>query len=532
MDSGNVSGEHLNSNRKLNHRSQLVASAAKIALGTGLSRMLGLLRDMLIARYFVPETRDAFVVAFRLPNFFRRIFSEGAITVSFTPIFVQNLPDRERAKALWSSVFTIVASISVLLSSIFVAFMPEILQVILPGEEYLSVPGKFEATVYLARIMISSIISFAIFAYMTAVLASLRKFLLAALAPCLFNLVVVLVAWFRPKWGPQEPMLAWAVIAGSVLQVLIVLPALWREGYFPRLRFKLDEEVWRVLQGIIPGILGLGLMQMTMIANIYFASYLPQGSHTFLYLADRLLELPLALFVISVGSALLPELSHHWARGEKKKLSEAVNSAIRLIAALALPAAIGLFLMANPICQVLFVGKQFTVADADQTAVILRICAMTLLSASAVRVLSQGFYAIETVWFPVLAAVVAFIAHIIFAFSFMKAFGLSGLALATSASSLVNLLLLLIAYHSWIGKIEWRALGRTLWKCAPAFAFLFLWIFLYDSYFQYWTNPVLKRSIILILTVGLGGAGYVFIAGVFGSDELKHLLSRMKSKLK
>lgn len=532
MESRDASGGHLNSNTKPKYSSAFVASAAKIAFGTGLSRLLGLLRDMLIARYFVPETRDAFVVAFRLPNFFRRIFAEGAITVSFTPVFVQNLREREKAKALWSSVFTVVASISVLLSSIFIAFMPEILRVILVGEAYLSVPGKFDATVYLARIMIASIISFSIFAYMTAVLASLRKFLLAALAPCLFNLAVVLVAWFRPHWGPQEPLLAWAIIAGSVLQVLIVLPALWKVGYFPRLRFKLDDDVWRVLQGIIPGIIGLGLMQMTMIANIYFASFLPQGSHTFLYLADRMLELPLALFVISVGSALLPELSHHWSRGEKKELSEAVNSAIRLIATLALPAAIGLFLMANPICQVLFVGKQFTVADADQTAIVLRICALTLLSVSLVRVLSQGFYAIETVWFPVLAAVVAFLAHIIFAFAFMRVFGLSGLALATSASSFVNLILLLIAYHNWIGKIEWKALGRTILRCVPAFAFLILWVILYDSYFQFWTNPVLKRSIILLLTVGTAGVGYILIASAFGADELKHLVSRVKAKFK
>lgn len=510
---------------------QFVASAAKIAFGTGLSRLLGLLRDMLIARYFVPETRDAFVVAFRIPNFFRRIFAEGAITVSFTPVFVQNLGDPSKAKALWSSVFTVVASIAVLICAIFITFMPDILKVLLPGAAYLSVPGKFEATVFLARIVILTIISFAIFAYMTAVLASLRRFLLAALAPCLLNIVAVIVAWTRPPWGPQEPILAWALVIGSVLQVLILLPALWKEGYLPSIRFKVDEDVWRVLNGVLPGIMGVGLMQLTMVANIYFASYLPQGSHTYLYLADRLLELPLALFVISVGSALLPEISGHWAAGRKREMSDAVNSAVRLIASLALPAALGLFLMAQPICEVLFVGRQFTVADATQTASVLRICTLTLLSVSAVRVLSQGFYAVGTVWFPVLAAVISFIAHLIFSFSFMRAFGLDGLALATSASSIVNLVLLFIAYQKWIGKIDFKQLARTLVRCAPGFAFLFLWVVLYDNYFQFWSNPYFKRSMVLITTVATGGLGYVIISGLFGAPELRSLLLRAKAKL-
>lgn len=511
--------------------STFVASAAKIALGTGLSRLLGLLRDMLIARYFVPETRDAFVVAFRIPNFFRRIFAEGAITVSFTPVFVQTLSDKDKARALWSSVFTVVGSIAILVSAIFIAFMPDILRVLLPGNAYVSVPGKFEATVFLARIVILTVVSFAIFAYMTAVLASLRRFLLAALAPCLLNIVAVLVAWFRPAWGPQEVNLAWALVAGSVLQVLILLPALWREGFLPSIRFTIDEDVWRVLGGVLPGVLGVGLMQLTMVANIYFASYLPQGSHTYLYLADRLLELPLALFVISVGSALLPEISAHWAAGRKRELSEAVNSAVRLIASLALPAALGLFLMAQPICEVLFVGRQFSVADATQTASILRICTLTLISVSAVRVLSQGFYAVGTVWFPVLAAVISFIAHLIFSYSFVSAFGLDGVALATSASSLVNLGLLFIAYQKWIGKIDFKKLGATLVRCAPGFAFLFLWVFLYDSYFQFWSNPYFKRSMVLITTVTTGGVGYVTIAGLFGAPELRQLLLRFKAKL-
>ncbi len=486
---------------------------------------------MLIARYFIPETRDAFVVAFRIPNFFRRIFAEGAITVSFTPVFVQNLSDPGKARSLWSSVFTVVGSIAVLLSTIFIAFMPDILRTMLPGAAYVSVPGKLDVTVFLARIVILTVISFAIFAYMTAVLASLRRFLLAAMAPCLLNIVAVLVAWFRPAWGPQETNLAWALVVGSVLQVLILLPALWKEGFLPRIRFTVDEDVWRVLQGVLPGILGVGLMQLTMVANIYFASYLPQGSHTYLYLADRLLELPLALFVISVGSALLPEIAAHWGGGRKVEFDQAVNSAVRLIASLALPAALGLFLMAQPICEVLFVGRQFSVFDATQTASILRICTLTLLSVSAVRVLSQGFYAVGTVWFPVLAAVISFIAHIIFSFSFMRAFGLDGLAMATSASSVVNLVLLFVAYQKWIGKIEFRRLGHTLVRCAPGFLFLFLWVVLYDNYFQFWSNPYFKRSMVLITTVATGGAGYVVIAGLFGAPELKHLLERVKAKV-
>ena len=335
---------------------------------------------MLTARYLPADVRDAFFVAFRLPNIFRRIFGEGALSASITPVLIEILSttpqnadrtsrakpldgaaelapkrfsetfnENQRARQFVAAMFSITLTITIVISLIAVIFMDQILAGLLSGNAYMSVPGKFELTVQLARIMFGFLILVSLYAYFMALLHSVRKFAAAAFAPVLFNSAMILAARLGSKWADESIILAWAVILGGVLQLLVLVPVMIRNDLLPRLTYRWEQpDVYRAMRKVLPGLFGLSVMQMATLVNLHFASQLAQGSQSYLYLADRILELPLSLFVVSLGSALLPTLALHWANGDRASMRETINHAMRLILFLALPAAVGMYVLAHP----------------------------------------------------------------------------------------------------------------------------------------------------------------------------------------
>ncbi|RYZ66172.1 MAG: murein biosynthesis integral membrane protein MurJ, partial [Proteobacteria bacterium] len=403
-------------------------------------RILGLVRDMMTARYFPNDVRDAFINAFRLPNLFRRLLGEGSLSISFIPIFVEILSGKgskdaaevdKRAKQLVAGVFSILMSVSITLSLLATIFMDDILRLLLSGEAYLAIPGKFELTVKLGRIMFSFLILVSLYAFFMAILNSLKKFAMTALAPCFFNIAMIAAALISPNAAAPEDILAWAVIAGGVLQMIVLVPGVLKAGFFPRFTAAWGSpDVLRVVKAILPSMFGMSIMQVTAIVNMHFTSTLPSGSQSYLYFADRILELPLSMFVVSVGSALLPTLAKYWAEDNKEAMSDTINHYIRLILFVAIPAAIGMFCLAQPIVSVLFLGKEFKYTDALATAQVIQVYSFTVIIAAGVRILAQGFYAIQNTWFPAVAGAVALCSHLIFAYTLTNAFGLNGLAAA------------------------------------------------------------------------------------------------------
>lgn len=526
----------------------VVVSALVFAGGTLLSRVLGLFRDMMIARYFSDDLRDAFLNAFRLPNLFRRILGEGSISVSFIPVFVDILSGRgrrasdtaqteteaeARARNLATGIFSILLTVTVTVSVLAILFMDDILYLFLNGSVYMSVPGKFDLTVKLGRVMFGFLILISLYGFFMAMLNALKKFALTAIAPCFFNLTVIAGALLSPRSVVPEFVLAWAVVLGGFVQMMVLVPALMRSGYFPRLTLRWNQpEVMRVLKAVGPSMFGLSILQISALVNMRFAADLESGSHSYLYLADRILELPLSLFVVSIGSVLLPTLAKFWAENDRDGMGETINHYIRLIVFVALPAAIGMFVLANSITEVLFLGREFKYDDAVATASIIRIYAFLVVTSAGVRILAQGFYAIQNTWFPALAAAVALITHVLFAFALTRAFRLQGLAVASVASSLVHVLMLATAYNAWVGSLQIKVFFRSFGKFIVCGAVMAATLQAYPSIHRliagrFWGS----RAFALGLAVTVGALVYMACAHLMRIHEYRETVATFRTRL-
>jgi putative peptidoglycan lipid II flippase len=432
-----------------------------------------------------------------------------------------------------AGVFSLLMSITITLSLLATIFMPEILHVLLGGAAYMSVPGKFELTVRLGRIMFCFLILVSLYAFLMAILNSLQKFAVTALAPCLFNIAMIAAAYFSPRFSAPEQVLAIGVLIGGFLQMLVLVPGVVKAGHFPRFKFALESrDVWRVLKAFVPGMIGLSLMQLTIVVNMFFASRLPSGSQSYLYLADRILELPISLFVVSIGSALLPTLARFWAEGNRRALSSTVNHSMRLILFVAFPSALGMFFLARPIVDVLFLGREFKYVDAIATSQVIQVYAFSVVMAAGVRILAQGFYAIQNTWFPALASLVALIAHVLFAVTLTSAFGLNGLAAASVGSLTVNLLMLATAYSKWVGDLESRRLIRAFGKFAVCGVAMVGVLMLHDRVLAIFGTRFFARASVLGVTIVAGAAVYLLAARLLKVDELRDATAVVLSKVR
>lgn len=533
-------------------RRAVTAAAFVFALGTFASRILGLIRDRMTAQYFSVEVRDAFIVAFRLPNMFRRLLGEGALSVSMIPVLVELLtkkandgasPDAQKAaaKRLVGSIFTLLLTITTTLSLLAIVFMPDIIRLLVSGDGYMSVPGKYELTVKLARVMFSFLILITMYAFFMAILNSLRRFALAAIAPTMFNIAMISAAIFRDVAAPEK-VLAWSVILGGFLQMAILIPSIVKAGYWPKLSFmwKIEgqwvpfwkvPEVRRVFKTLAPSLFGLSIVQFSSLISVYFASRLPQGSHFYLYCADRVLELPLSIFAVSVGSAILPTLSAQWARGDRDSMTATLSHSLRLIGFVAIPAAIGMFMLAQPITEVLFLGKEFKYQDVVATAEVIQVYSIGLIFTATTRILVQGFYSMGNTWYPAMVGAITLVVHLIFTWAGTTVFGLKGLAAASIFSSLVNLIMLAVAYGRWVGALGWPMIFGRVARFLVAGVALAAGCLVYDPIINEFGSRFFTRTFALGIAILLGGGLYMGVAAALNLEEYRETTARVIDKI-
>lgn len=547
VDPGVGPGGHSQTERRA-----VTTAAFVFALGTFASRILGLVRDRMTAQYFSVEIRDAFVVAFRLANMFRRILGEGALSVSLIPVLVELLTKKAReesvsehheaARRLIGSIFTLLLTITSTLSLLAVIFMDDILRLLVSGEGFMSVPGKFELTVSLSRIMFSFLILITLYAFFMAILNSLRKFALAAIAPTMFNIAMISASLFSAEFGAPEKVLAWSVIVGGCLQMGILIPAIVKAGYWPKLSFvwKINghwipfwkvPEVQRVFRTIAPSLFGLSILQFSSMISVHFASRLAQGTQFYIYCADRVLELPLSIFAVSVGSAILPTLSAQWARGDRESMTATLSHSLRLIMFVALPSAIGMFMLAQPITEVLFLGKEFKYQDALATSEVIQVYSVGLLFTATTRILVQGFYSMGNTWYPAMVGAITLVVHLIFAWAGTTVFGLKGLASASIFSSLVNLTMLGVAYGRWVGALGWPNIFARLGRFAVAGVALAAGCLVYDPLIKEFGSRFFSRTFALGISILLGGALYMAVAAAMDLEEYRETTARFIDKI-
>lgn len=445
-----------NSSENSEKMPSVLSSALRMASGTMASRVLGLVRDQLFLSLFPRFVTDAWTAAFRLPNMFRRLLGEGSLSVSFIPIFVEarqkdHLDQNGGAdsKNFVNSMALVLFVFLTVLTALGILFSKEVMGIML-DENFKQIPGQFELAVRMSQIMFGFIFLMSFYAFFMGILNALGIYGLPATAPVFFNIAMIMANFVPHHWLPVEgDALAWGVLLGGVFQLGVLVPKLIEKNYFPKLTWqKIHPRVFLVLRNMGPGLIGMGLLQITTFINTHFASSLGSGTLSSIYAADRLLELPLSLISVSMGTALLPTLASFWSQGKKEKMMQTLQENLLVCLFVGLPCAMGLFVLAEPIITLLFRYNKFGTEDVLRTASVLQMYSLILLSASSVRIITPCYYAIQNTWFPAVVSLICLIAHVIAAPLLMEHFGLRGLIFSTFVSGFLNLILLL----SFIGK--------------------------------------------------------------------------------
>ncbi|NUM57284.1 MAG: murein biosynthesis integral membrane protein MurJ [Bdellovibrionaceae bacterium] len=451
-----------------NDKNQVVKKALSMALGTFSSRLLALFREILLTSYFNRTITDAWTVAFRLPNIFRRLLGEGSLSVSFIPIFVDCLmvqKDEVRARNLVNSLYTMLLLILTCLTVAGIVFSEPILKIFL-DPSYIAQTDKFQITNTMAQIMFGFIFLMSSYAYFMGILNAFGKFGLAAMAPTLFN-VAMIISTLIPDgvFSFHGEGLAWGVMVGGVLQAGLLVPSLIKKGYFPKVSFDFkNPDMLLVFKNMIPGLFGMGLLQISLIINQRFASSLGEGVMTSIYLADRLLELPLSLISVSLGTALLPTLSKFWAENNKKMMISTTEFYMRLNLYVVLPAATGLYVLSEPIVEVLFKRGHFSLHDVQVTSEVLKIWALIMIPSSCVKILAPAYYAIKNTWFPAVVSLLCLVSHYLVAPLLMAHWGLRGLNVSSLFSNSLNFILLIGFFPYFMASLPVRNIVISLLK--------------------------------------------------------------------
>ena len=502
----------------------LLRALATVSSMTLLSRILGFVRDFVVARTFgAGLATDAFFVAFKLPNLLRRMFAEGAFSQAFVPILGEYKNQRGEPETLLliDHVTSILALVLFAVTAIGVAAAPLLVWMSAPG--FAADAGKFELTIQLTRITFPYIFFMSLVALAGGILNTMSRFALPAFTPVLLNVVFIVMALFAaPYFDPPVLALAWAVFLGGVVQLAVQIPALRRVAMLPRpsLNWRAawqDPGVRRILTLMGPAVLGVSVSQISLLINTIFASFLKTGSVSWLYYADRLMEFPSGMLGAALGTILLPSLSRYHASANHREYSNLLDWGLRLTLLLAAPAALALAVLAVPLIATLFHHGAFTGDDVFQTRQALVAYSIGLVGLILVKVLAPGFYARQNVRTPVKIGLITLVATQAMNLAFIGWLQHAGLALSIGLAACLNAALLYRGlrrhdvYHPQPG---WMAFSL---KLLAALAIMGGALWLASGGDAAWlAYPLPERLIRLGLLVGLGVIAYFATLWVLG----------------
>jgi len=428
----------------------LATSIAKVGSNTFVSRLLGFVRDLVIARVFGANAgTDAFFVAFKIPNLMRRLFAEGAFSMAFVPVLNSYREQRSQAdlKRYLDDMAGVLAAALLVVTLLGCLAAPLLVLLFAPG--FSAEAGQRELAAELLRLTFPYILFISLTAFAGGILNTYERFGVPAFTPVLLNLILIACAlWLAPLMDRPIVALAWGVLIGGVVQLAFQVPFLRQLGLLPRprLRFQ-DPGVRRTFRLMGPALFGASVGQINLLLNTILASFLVSGSISWLYYSDRLMEFPMGVLGVALGTVILPKLSQRHAAEDPDAFSDTLDFGLRWLLLLGVPAAVGLLVLAGPIIATLFFSSDpsaaFGAQDARMTALSLMAYAPGLVGFIAVKVLAPGYYARLEMRTPVRIAVIAMAANIVFSLALMWPLGHTGLALATTLSGLVNAGLLL-----------------------------------------------------------------------------------------
>ena len=457
---------------------QLVRALGSISAATLASRVLGFVRDMVVALVFgAGGVTDAFLVAFRIPNILRRLLGEGALSTAVIPVFADYSVNRSREEFVTMLRAVLAAGLLALgvATALGIAAAPWLLRVIAPGFE--ADPAKMSLAVLLTRVMFPYLLLVGLAALAMGVLNTHGRFFAAALGPALLNVgMIAAVVVLTRHVQPPILSLAIGVLFGGVMQLAVQVPSLRRCGMLvgPSRALR-HPALGRVVGLLVPAVFGLASAQVAVFVNTLLASLLPAGSISFLYYADRVMEFPLGVFGVALASAALPAMSRAAAVGNARGVGTTLSFALGLSFYVSVPATVGLILFRAPIVRVLFERGQFTPADTAATAQALAWYAVGLVAFSGAHIAARAFYAVHTPGVAVKIGVLSVVANVVAALALMRPLGHGGLALASSIGAYVNFLALGWAARARFGGFELRPLAASLGRTIVASSALTAW---------------------------------------------------------
>jgi putative peptidoglycan lipid II flippase len=514
--------------------SSIARGAGVVAFFTSLSRISGLVRDMVVLHIFgASAVTDAFYVAFTIPNTLRRLVAEGALTIAFIPIYTDVMQTQGEKEARRFFAATLGLLICVLLGLTFLGIVFAKWVVYMFASGFAGNASQMQVATELTQWMFPYIIFVSLVALFMGVLNAHQHFAAPAASPILLNLgqiagAAVLAAYFDPPiFG-----LALGVVLGGAAQLALQYPAMKRMGLlvWPTLNWRL-KAVHRLGVMLFPALFGIAVYQINLIILRQMASYLPAGQITYYYNADRLMQFALGIFAISIATAALPTMSRILASGDKTQLIDTWRFSFRLTNFITIPAGFGLFAVATPVVAVLYMHGEYKWVDAEQTAWATMAFAPGLIAMAVVRTTVQAFYALKDTRTPVVVAAFTVVVNFACGLAFLK-YEVTGLALAITVSSFFQAVLLMFALRLKVGHLGGRNIIRSTSAQSVAAALSCGVAYLLTINSDWTKGPTATNALVLFGSIGVAIALYMGIAWVFRFDDLLPIKVWLKKRFK
>ncbi len=505
----------------------LLRSGAVVSSMTMLSRVLGLVRDVVFANFIgASANADAFFVAFKIPNFLRRLFAEGAFAQAFVPVLAdyKNEGPAAAVRALIDRVAGVLGGSLLLVTSLAVLAAPLVTMVFAPG--FTGDEAKFALTSDMIRITFPYLLLISLTGFCGAILNSYGRFAVPAFTPVLLNLSLITAAVVvAPTFEEPVMALAWGVLFAGVIQLLFQLPALYRLERIPRPMWDTKHPgVRRIMTLMVPALFGVSVSQINLLLDTVLASFLPDGSISWLYYSDRLTELPLGVFGVAIATVILPSLSAQRAEAQGARFQVTLDWAIRMVLMIGLPAAVALLVLAEPILITLFQYGALTPDDVTMAALSLRAYSLGVVAFMLVKVLAPGYYARQDMKTPVAIGIRAMVANMVLNLLFVLPLmyfwnvGHVGLALATSCSAWLNAGLLYRGLRREQVLVSQPGGRNALWRLLLATAVMAVVLFWAAPGVEQWLSwGLVQRCVQIALLIGLGLGVYVVLHAALGT---------------
>lgn len=516
-------------------KGKIARAAGLMSIATFISRVLGYVKDMILALYFgATGLSDTFFVAFRIPNLLRELFAEGSMSSALIPVLTEHQARHgsDEAKRLVRITFTFILISVGLICLTGTVFAPAIVSLIAPG--FLNDSVKFSQTVLLTRVMFPFLLFMSLAALVMGALNTRKIFFVPSLAPAMLNVsIIIVVLLLAPVL--ENPLIAVAlgVTLGGFVQFAFQLPSFFRNDYDLRLSYNFRHEGLKKMSVLVlPATMGMAAVQVNIFISTILASYLPQGSITYLYYSMRLVQFPVGIFGVAMGMAALPSLSEHAVRGDTDKLREDFSFALRLLFFITVPAMAGLIALREPIVNALFQRGEFDYSATAGTSEALLFYSTGIWAIVGVRIVTATFYSLQDTKTPVRIAVAAMLINILMSIVLMGPLKHSGLAFANSIASGVNFMLLFYFLRRKLGRIDARRIIQSFIKVCIASAVMggAGWLMLHGGMWRL-SGRLMEKAVYISGTIISCLFIYFIICYLLKSAEMDYIYSAIKNRL-